>query len=259
MAIIVQYSKKSVTTGHDSLILYALDAFCQEIIKVIIFRTHPFAQQIVKILYPGHDNILNLWNNYLFVNKDRLFTTEDLSGILETISLKIMGIPVGVREYRHIQVFIRWTYCLTMWSSLGLRDENNTAALQAGHQLETEEQLYGVSGGYLGQIPECLVEPYIWASTKWQVFMQVPKGGKNIDIYHFSQKLLQDTFQLQEIDLEPQSTSIAAPCKPKNNGHPHMKCQREYMSRFIFVEPGRVVKRGRASEKENILQFCMKF
>jgi len=89
--------------------------------------------------------------------------------------------------------------------------------------------------------------------------MQVPKGGKNIDIYHFSQKLLQDAFQPQGIDLEPQSTSIAAPSKPKNNGHPHMKRHREHMSRFIFVEPGRVVKRGRASEKENVLQFCMKF
>jgi len=92
-----------------------------------------------------------------------------------------------------------------MWSSLGLRDEDDTAAFQAGHQLETEKQLYGVSGGYLGQIPEYLVEPYIQASTKWHVFIQVPEGGKNIDIYHFSQKLLQDA----GIDLEPQSTSIA--------------------------------------------------
>ena len=39
----------------------------------------------------------------------------------------------------------------------------------------------------------------------------------------------------------------------------HMKCHREHMSRFIFVEPGRVIKRRRASEKENILQFCTKF
>jgi len=161
MAITVQYSKKSATTGCNSLIPHALDAFCQEIIKVVVFRTHPFAQQIVKILYPGRDDILNLWNNYLFVNKDCLFTTEDLSGILETVSLKKMGIPVGVREYRHIQVFIRWTHCSTMWSSLGLRDEDSTAALQAGHQLETEEQLYGMSGSYLGQIPEYLVEPLL--------------------------------------------------------------------------------------------------
>jgi len=125
--------------------------------------------------------------------------------------------------------------------------------------LETEEQLYGVSGGYLGQISEYLVEPYIQASTKWQVFMQVPEGRKNIDIYHFSQKLLQDAFQLQGIDLKSQSTSIAAPSKPKNNRHLHIKCHREHMSRFIFVEPGRVIKRRRASEKENILQFCTKF
>jgi len=125
--------------------------------------------------------------------------------------------------------------------------------------LETKKQLYDVSGGYLGQIPEYLVELYIWVSTKWQVFMQVPKGGKNTDIYYFSQKLLQDAFQLQEIDLKPQSTSITVPSKPKNNRHSHMKCHKEHISRFIFVELGRVIKRERASEKENILQFCMKF
>jgi len=44
MVIIVQYSKILATTERNSLISHALDIFCQEIIKVVTFRTHPFAQ-----------------------------------------------------------------------------------------------------------------------------------------------------------------------------------------------------------------------
>jgi len=49
--------------------------------------------------------------------------------------------------------------------------------------LATEEWLDGISASYLGQLPENMVEPYIRASTQWQMFMKIPKGGKNFDIF----------------------------------------------------------------------------
>ena len=52
MAIVAQYSKISATKGHDTLIPHILDAFCQEIAKVIVFQTHPFAEKISMILFP---------------------------------------------------------------------------------------------------------------------------------------------------------------------------------------------------------------
>jgi len=54
---------------------------------------------------------------------------------------------------------------------------------QAEHLLATEEQLYRVSAGYLGQLLENMVEPYIRASTQWQMFLKIPEGRKNFDIY----------------------------------------------------------------------------
>ena len=77
--------------GHNILIPHILDVFCQEIIKNIVFKIHFFAQQAITILYSSHDNVLNLWRNYLFINEGCLFTTKDLSNILKTISLKIIG------------------------------------------------------------------------------------------------------------------------------------------------------------------------
>jgi len=53
MAIVAQYLRTSAIKGHDTLIPHILDAFCQEIAKVVIFQTYPFAEQIVSILFPG--------------------------------------------------------------------------------------------------------------------------------------------------------------------------------------------------------------
>jgi len=64
------------------LIPHALDAISQEIVKVVVFRTHLFAQHLVRVLFPDRDDILSLWNNHLYVNFDCLFTTDNISHIL---------------------------------------------------------------------------------------------------------------------------------------------------------------------------------
>jgi len=60
IAIIGRYSKKSSKIGRDTLILHALNAISQEIVKVIAFRTYSFAQHLVRILFPDCDDILSL-------------------------------------------------------------------------------------------------------------------------------------------------------------------------------------------------------
>jgi len=92
MAIMAQYSKTSAIKGHDTLIPHILNTFCQEIAKVIIFQTHPFAEQIVSILFPRQHDLLTLWRTNLFVKFDCLFTTEDLSGVLRVALLKMIDI-----------------------------------------------------------------------------------------------------------------------------------------------------------------------
>ena len=63
IATIGRYSKKLSKTGSDTLIPHALDAISQEIVKVVVFRTHPFAQYLVRILFSDCDDILSLWSN----------------------------------------------------------------------------------------------------------------------------------------------------------------------------------------------------
>ena len=71
-----------------------------------------------------------------------------------------------------------------------MREDVNVAAQQAGHLGATEERMYGISTGYLGRLPENLIEPYANVSAEWQVLMKVPKGGKNVYMHQYLNKEL---------------------------------------------------------------------
>jgi len=83
---------------------------------------------------------------------------------------------------------MRWMHCPTLEMMFSFSEEDNIAALQAGHSTAMEEHIYGVSNGYMGWLPENLIEPYAKVSTEWQIFMGVPKGGKEINLFDFPNK-----------------------------------------------------------------------
>jgi len=184
MAIVAQYSKTSAIKGHDTLIPHILDAFCQEIAKVIVFQTHLFAEQIVSILFPGQHDLLTLWRTNLFVKFNHLFTTEDLSGVLRVASLKTIDIRIGVWDYYQLSVCLRHAHCPKLDKLTMSLDDEDPASLQAA----TEERLYGVSTGYLGKLPENMVEPFARASGEWQHFIRIPEGGTEIKLREFTVK-----------------------------------------------------------------------
>ena len=194
LALVVQYSKTSATKGKDTLIPHVLDTFTQEYAKIVAFRTHPFAEQVVRILFPGQNSLLTLWHTNLFVNFDRLFTTDDLSSVLRAASLKTIDVGIGVRDYRQMSVCVRRAHCPRLDELMVFGDGEDAASLQTGHTRATEERCYGVSAGYLGQLPENMVEPFANASAEWQGLMRVPEGGKEVNLDDFPVKELWDRY-----------------------------------------------------------------
>ena len=69
-----------------------------------------------------------------------------------------------------------------------LLDDEDPASLQASHTCATEEHLYGVLTGYLGKLPENIVEPFARASGEWQHFICIPEGGTEIKLREFTVK-----------------------------------------------------------------------
>ena len=110
--------------------------------------------------------MLTLWRTNLFIKFDCLFITEDLSGMLRVASLKMMDIHIGVWDYCQLSVCIRHVHCPKLDKLTVLLNDEDPASLQAGHTHATKEHLYGVSTGYLGKLPENMVEPFARASGK---------------------------------------------------------------------------------------------
>jgi len=99
MAIVIQYSKSSTRNGHNTLIPYILNVFCQDIIKTVVFVTHSFTEQISQILHPNNNDITILWHNQLFVQTDCSFINENISLILQCANLKAMQVQLEIRDY----------------------------------------------------------------------------------------------------------------------------------------------------------------
>jgi len=129
MAIVAQYSKTLATKGRNTLLPHILDTFCQELMKIVVFQAHPFAQQIIAILFPGRKELLTTWQTNLFINFDRLFMTEDLSGVLKATTLKAMEVRIGIRDYRQLSVCVRCAYCPKLDELTASRDDKDPASL----------------------------------------------------------------------------------------------------------------------------------
>ena len=115
--------------GRDTLIPHVLDAFSQEIIKIVAFKAHLFAQQLIKILYPNKPNLLSLWYTNFFVKYDWLFNTKDISSTLCIVSLKSLETPLGIKDYWQMSIFIKRMHCPTLELMFALSKDDNKAAL----------------------------------------------------------------------------------------------------------------------------------
>ena len=139
MAIVIQYSKTSTRNGHDTLIPHILDVFCEDVIKTVTFMTHPFAEQMSRILYLNHDNITALWHNQLSIKNDCSFATEDISLILRHASLEAMQVQLKIRDYCQLSICVQYAHCSTLEELIGIREDTNIAAQQAGYCSTTEK------------------------------------------------------------------------------------------------------------------------
>jgi len=134
-----------------------------------------------------------------------------------------------------------------------LRDEEDPSALQAGHLLVTEEQLYGISAGYLGQLPENMVEPYIRASTQWQMFLKISEDRKNFNIFQDLQ--LQKIVSNVQITLSGSATDTEHFKESTNTVYVNTGKRRKVeKDKFVIINPEQ-----RKKVEKNITLFCTKF
>lgn len=180
ITVVCRYSKTTALTGRDRMLPHALDAFSGDFTIQALAIAHPFAQLLARIAFPNRPDVLQLYETYLFVNVDQLFTTEDLSSVLKSVTLPALGAALGIRKYRHVAIAFRKFHC-SEFERLVESDERDTAgALQAGHSRVTENQIYAISSGFLAGQSDDTIKPYLRTSATWQNLLRIPPGGRFI-------------------------------------------------------------------------------
>lgn len=169
------YTKTSAITGQDRLIPAALDGPIGDLIIQELVFTRPFAEFAALQVY-GNDTAL-LYYNHLFVHKDRLFITDDLSVNMKRYTNRYLCVELGVNAWRHIAIALRRKLC--KWETSVMEDEleDTIGAEQAGHTAQTEKMKYGLSPDALLGQSEDVLPHFLEASVGWQKAMKIVPGN----------------------------------------------------------------------------------
>ncbi|KAI5986733.1 hypothetical protein EDC04DRAFT_2614980 [Pisolithus marmoratus] len=170
VTLLGQYSKMSALTCQDKLIPHALDALTGDILIQNLALARPFAEIAVRICF-ADEEVSQLYHDHLFVNFDRLFTSNDLSMVMAKYSLPRVKFAMMINPWWHIQ---------TAWKCKFKCAMDDVDALQAGHSRATENRVYGLSMHSLEGAAEDILPLFLQASTGWQEQCQVMPSGSGL-------------------------------------------------------------------------------
>ena len=166
-------------TGQEKLIPHGLDIVTSDILIQDLVIARPFAQIAARVCFQDESTV-HLYKDILFVNVNKKFSSEDLSGVMSKYSLPCVKFSLTINPWCHIQTAWKHKFKCAMEDISGIDQEENVEALQAGHTRATENQIYGLSTHSLAGAAEDILPLFLQASTAWQEHCQVVPGGKGL-------------------------------------------------------------------------------
>ncbi|KAI6044356.1 hypothetical protein EDC04DRAFT_2889809 [Pisolithus marmoratus] len=179
ITLLGQYSKMSALTGQDKLIPHALDALTSDILIQDLALACPFAEIAARICF-ADEEVSQLYHDHLFVNFNRLFTSNDLSMVMAKYSLPRVKFAMTINPWWHIQTAWKHEFKCAMDDIVEMDTEDDVDALQAGHSRATENRVYGLSTHSLAGAAEDILPLFLQASMGWQENCQVMPSGSGL-------------------------------------------------------------------------------
>ena len=176
MAIVRSYHKSAELTGQDKMIPHALDALLADLLVQDLAIAKPFAAFAASLCYPSNPNIPHLYKDYLFVDRTKLFDSDDVTNLLHQYTQPIMGTKIGLNAWRHLSVAWKRKLCSDMVELYEGPPEDTADVLIFGHNQQTEARIYGISQDSLKGAAEDIIPLFMKASTKWQLLHRAVPG-----------------------------------------------------------------------------------
>lgn len=177
--LVGSYSKGSATTG-DKGVGHGIDALGGNLLEKGLTFVRPFCNMLAAECFSGQEfqRVYELYNNYLFVDYDRPFTTDRISDMMKALTATHLKVPLPISKWRHVSIGFRQVLCRQALSdATSTSSTYRAAAEQAGHSQNIENRLYavnedaidGTSGGDLSRFCE--------VSVAFQTVAQVVPSG----------------------------------------------------------------------------------
>ncbi|KAF8062577.1 hypothetical protein FPV67DRAFT_1421983, partial [Lyophyllum atratum] len=177
LAMLVMYHKGTSMTQSEKLVPHAFDAVTADLIIQDLAIARPFAELAAVICYPASPSVHQVYRDHLFVNNGRLFTTTEISSIMQSYSVPIVKFPIGVHSWRHICLAFKRKLAPALEQLVEEQDFDTVEARQATHSRRTENRIYALSADALAGVAEDVLPLYLDASTDWQIVARVVPGG----------------------------------------------------------------------------------
>lgn len=180
LVVLGLYSKTSSLTQSDRLIAHGVDALTAGLLIHFLTFIRPFVQILVTEsfspeAYPG---IHDMYDNFLFVDYDKLFTTERLSAIMEEYTNRFLSVPLSISHWRHVSIGFQKAHCRKELRSVtDIAEGDRAAADQAGHSLALESRMYALSADGVEGTPGREMHLFCNVSVAYQTMARVVPSG----------------------------------------------------------------------------------
>ncbi len=184
MVLLRTWGKTSFRDDQYRLIPHVLDLFSQILLAQDLALLRPFAILAILVCFPDRPDLVTMYQSNLFVNRDRLFTTPDMSKLIARYSKQHLLFPLTMRSLRHVVISYRRMCCpedMALLEPDGPDDsEDHVAAEQSGHTAHTERMKYAVTPSTFAGCPEDILPRFAKVSAHWQQVMHVVPGTSRV-------------------------------------------------------------------------------
>jgi hypothetical protein len=137
----------------------------------------PILQFLAAKIFSEDTSVVRKYGEMMFMNFGSEFPEDKLSKIMASITEPVIGWPITVSIWRHLNIAWKRKLCQTSFDIFEQDMSTAIHATLAGHSPITERRIYGLSPDSMIGASEDVFHLYLEASTEWQKVFNIVPGG----------------------------------------------------------------------------------